>query len=57
MDWNKWAEDMFDSCSKAIKEINPSDKPLEWKFYWDMLQNYKTYREAKDRSECEEKDK
>ncbi len=54
MDFDKFAEDLFDNSAKEIKVTNASKCHLEWKLLWDMMFNYKEFRESKDRIQKKE---
>jgi hypothetical protein len=50
MDYNKWADEMFEACIKGIKELNPQAQESEWCLVWDLMEQYKTYRQNKAES-------
>ena len=48
-DWDEWAKNLYGFCIDGIKETDPQKSPLEWEFFWNMLYNYRAYRENKSR--------
>ena len=47
MDCEKYGEELFDSCVKCVKEICPKDNPDEWELYWQLIGDWKKFKERK----------
>lgn len=53
MEWDEWAEQLYDFCVVQIKKTDPFKNPLEWNMLWELLENWKNFREEKSKHDKE----
>jgi hypothetical protein len=47
MDWDLLANQMFHNCVEAIKICDPLKRRREWQLYWQLMYDWKHFKEEK----------